>query len=204
MYSARQQLGTPGSLLVCQLPQAFRRLPRPSISQRQDIPHVPLVDWPSKSRTQLKLANQPRQNECRNKRLTQVSQPAATESESRKVIYLTISHVLTATSTPTRIPKRNPGQCKREQSSSHRILSEFNLPTFVSSRPNHLSQKIEAIKLRSPLQLTTLLKNLYCQLSFRLDSPTSKRNSPKHRLSWCSFQMPTTKQPNCQKSIPQS
>jgi hypothetical protein len=45
------QSGIPGSLLVCQLPQAFRRLPRPSFSQRQGIPHAPLVDWPSKSRT---------------------------------------------------------------------------------------------------------------------------------------------------------
>ena len=47
-----QQSGTPGSSLVCQLPQAFRRLPRPSIFQRQDIPHVPFIDWPPKSRTQ--------------------------------------------------------------------------------------------------------------------------------------------------------
>ena len=57
-------------MFVCQLPQAFRRLPRPSISQYQDIPHVPLVDWPSKSRTQ--------------------------ESRCRLGIYLTISHVKTA------------------------------------------------------------------------------------------------------------
>ena len=46
--------GIPGSSLVCQLPQAFRRLPRPC-TQRQGIPHVPLVDWPTISRTQTNL-----------------------------------------------------------------------------------------------------------------------------------------------------
>ena len=68
-----------------------------------------------------------------------------------------------------------PGPTQKRTVKLHRILSEFNSSTFVSPEPTSSLKKIEVIELRFPLQLTTLLKNLYCQLSFRSDLP--RRNA---------------------------
>ena len=125
-------MGTPGSSLVCQLPQAFRRLPRPSCTQRQDIPHAPLVDWPSKSRTQPTLllpAGEQATKPC--------NQSDAEIAISISCFYLTISHVLTA-----QLSRRSPRKALSAIATAatlHRILFRIHSSTFTCPTDRHRS-----------------------------------------------------------------
>ena len=76
--------------------------------------------------------------------------------------------------------RADQSRCKRKQSSCTESYQNSISQLSFDPTPIPSLNKIEAIEIRLSLQLTTLLKNLYCQLCFRFASP--RRNATHQNI----------------------
>lgn len=193
LWIQQTAVGYPGIIACLSAPPGFSQTSTPFSFRRQGIPHVPFVIWPSKSRTQIGLASE----DCEPTGKPVGTSPPTLNREPVRSIGR-ITNDITCCSATSRTPISRPTVM-----ASHRILANLVSRPIRHTRANARVRQTG----RQRFSRTCLLDT---RNSAHRPKPVDGPNLPRDRPcpletesqlpSVVLFQMPTTKQPNFQRT----